>query len=378
MTLANYELKENPFRIGPPLNAKQILWAGFPELKSKIEQRIVFGIKTSPSRIVLNWGRYGSGKTHAANFFTRTDAVLQLANEANASPVKSIKVNLPRTSKDPVQAFLRSFLGQVSLLEIKKDFDALTQRLTGPVVSDLLAGVSSDSVIMELFKIIINDEDGDKYSKIEAYLFGDSTKGTLTNLGLPAGLKDDEQIVNLLSTYFNCITHEKVLYSSINLWIDEFEDIDTLSKVSQDRFTTFLRQLFDKTPNNLTLFLNFTPKTFFNVEDLSITLGEALATRAKLQIVFEEPSIAQAKTYIAELLNATQYRAEPKADNPYFPFDDGALTFVLKNIGRLSIRKINEVLSLILELAMANDAELITEDFVNSIKSEIVSWEQVS
>jgi hypothetical protein len=119
--LADYNLKESPFRIGPPLDPKDLVWAGFPELKAEIERRITTSIITSPSRIVLNWGRYGSGKTHAANYYSRTDILDGLADSLQKQRPRSIKINLPRTSKDPVQAFLRSFFGQIGIQRIKED-----------------------------------------------------------------------------------------------------------------------------------------------------------------------------------------------------------------------------------------------------------------
>lgn len=373
MELSNLKLKENPFRTGPSINPKDLIWAGFPELKKKIEERLIFSMKTSPSRIVLNWGRYGSGKTHAANFYTKTDRINVLSEEKSAKTSKNIKINLPRTSKDPVQSFFRSFLGQISLSDIKADFDLVQAALLEEESIEAIIEVNSnDTIISDLFKLIISDEDGDQFQAIEAYLFGDATKGTLVKLGLPFGLKDDEQIVNFISTYINCITFEKRVFSSFILWLDEFEDIDTLNKQSQDRVTTFLRQLFDKTPNNFLLFLNFTPKTFFNIEDLSIILGEALSTRAKIRINFEAPSVEEAIQYLEELISSQLDKTKDK----YGPFEnEETLKYVLENIGNLSIRKINEVFSLIIELAILMEKDKIDIEFIKSVKDEIPSFE---
>lgn len=373
MELSDLQLKENPFRTGPSINPKELIWAGFPELKKKIEERLAFSMKTSPSRIVLNWGRYGSGKTHAANFYTKTDRLNELSAEKSAKEARSIKINLPRTSKDPVQSFFRSFLGQISLSDIKADFDKVKASLSAGESMDTIIEVNSnDSIISDLFKLIISDDNPDLFQAIEAYLFGDVTKTTLVKLGLPSGLKDDEQIVNFLSTYVNCITFEKRVFSSFVLWLDEFEDIDTLNKQSQDRVTTFLRQLFDKTPNHFLLFLNFTPKTFFNIEDLSIILGEALSTRAKIRISFEAPSVAEAINFLKELIS-------PELVDPakeFGPFEnEETFEYVLNNIGNLSIRKINEVFSLIIELAMLMGENKIDVNFIKSIKEEISSFE---
>lgn len=371
MNLSDLKLNENPFRIGPPLNNTKIIWVGFPDLKQKIDNRITFAMKTSPSRIVINWGRYGSGKTHAANYYSKRRS-LEISQELGLQPAINIKLVLPRTSKDPVQSLLRNFLGQISLKNIKSDFDSLEEFFTREQIIQIIESISNDNIITEVFKKVISADSDEVYHSLEAYLFGDTTKGTLSSLGLPSGLKDDEQVVNFLSTYINCITYEKKLYSSFVMWLDEFEDIDTLNKISQDRFTTFLRQLFDKAPNNFLLFLNFTPKTFYNIEDLSITLGEALTTRAKLQIVFEPAKPQEAKQYINELLNDPSFRDQPSG---FSPFTEEAVEYLLQNIGILSVRKINEVFSLILEMALMTDTHEINKEFINQSKDEMISWE---
>jgi hypothetical protein len=366
MELSDYKFIENPFRIGPPLSPTELIWAGFPKLRQSIEKRIEFSMLTTPSRIVLNWGRYGSGKTHAANFFTRTKALSDISTRIKCAEAKTIKITLPRTSKDPVQAFFRSFLGQISLANIKEDLSKVEN------FTQIINAISTDSVICNLFKLIY-ETDSNKLENIESYLFGDTTKTMLTKLNLPLGLKDDEQIVNFIGTYLNAITFNKKLYSAFILWIDEFEDIDTLNKSSQDRFTTFMRQLFDTISNNFLLFLNFTPKTFYNIEDLSLTLGEALSTRAKLRIEFDIPNIDEAKNYIKELISHPINRSS-SVENVFFPFNEEVVNYILDHIGNLSVRKINEVFSLLLEMGIIEGKSEIDIEFIMKNKDEIISW----
>ena len=207
-------------------------------------------------------------------------------------------------------------------------------------------------------------------------MYGDKTKSKLSSFGLT----DDEQIVNLISAIFGCLTYSQKgkegVYSEIFLWIDEFEDIATLNKSTADRFTTFIRQLLDKTPNNLTIFLNVTLKTFFTIGDLSIYLGEALSSRARIKIDFEEPTINEAISYTKELINHDLFREETMKNKFYPFFNEELIKYILNHIGRRSIRKINEVFSIILELALINEKEpLIDKEFVDSIKEEIISWE---
>ncbi len=393
MEYKNFKLKENPFRLTPPLNPEEIIWAGMDTLKTKLENRIRMTMRTSASRIILNWGRYGSGKTHAANYFSKTNRLRELSDELSVAPAKSIKVNLPRTSKDIVQAFWRALLGQIQFDSVISDFNRLRE-LFKDDFKEIIAVSSNDNLITELFTGIatayangyssgqlamkLGVADQAKIDAIKNYLYGDKTKATLTSLKLPTGIiEDDEQVVNLISTMFNCLAYEKNMYSGIFLWIDEFEDIDTVNKSTADRFTTFLRQLIDKTPNNLTIFLNFTPKQFMNLGDLSIYLGEALSSRARLQIPFIDPSAEETIDYLKALLNHPIFRNKENIDseNDLYPFTKDIVEHVLKNIGRLSIRKINEVFSIILELALIQEVETLSIDFVDSIKEEIISWD---
>jgi len=371
----NYEtlgLKENPFRLTPPLDPKEIVWAGMSEVKNKLEKRIKLSMRTRPSRIVLNWGGYGSGKTHASLYFSKTKRLEEIASLLDSSKSKSIKITLPRTSNDIVQAFLRSFLGQYSLEEIHGDFKELENKFEKEKLVEMIETFSNDNSIADVFKKFIElDLGSDDFDKLKDYIYGDKTKSTLNYLGLPLGLTNDEQITNFLATIINCITYEKNLYSSFIIWLDEFEDIDTVKKSLADRFTTFLRQFIDKTPNNLIMFLNFTQKAFMDIEDLSIYLGEALASRAKVKIDFENPTIDEAVSYVKELSEIYKIEGED------LPFDsDETLKYILEHIGNLTTRKINETFSIILEMALIEEKEQINREFVDSIQEEIIAWEE--
>ena len=346
------------------------------KLKAQLENRIEMSMKTSISRLIINWGNYGSGKGHAASYYSRTNRLKELSEEISVSPAKSFKVNLPRISKDIVQAFLRSLLDQIKFDSIISDFQQI-KRIFRDDFEKIVRANSHDNVIEQFFIMLVNESNQKKLDTIKIFLYGDTTRSTLKQLNLPLGIADDEQVVNLLSTIFNCLTYEKKLYSAIFLWIDDCEDIDTLTKSVADRFVIFLRQLIEKTPNHLTIFLNFTPKQFMNLGDLSIYFGEALLSRARLQIHFTEPSIEEAIDYLKKLLNHPHFRNEDDIDkeNLLFPFSENAAKYVLNNIGRLSIRKINEVFSIILELALIQEVKTLSIDFIESITEEIISWE---
>lgn len=372
MTYEKLGLKENPFRLTPPLDQSEIVWAGMNEVKTSIENRIKIALLTKASRIVLNWGSYGSGKTHASLYYSKTDRLKEIAKENNVSPAKSIKITLPRSSNNIVQEFFRSFLGQYSLEDILIDFQKIKTDFGEEKLNLMINAYSNDKSIEDVLKKLIESQTPDDFIKLKNYIYGDSTKGTLTSLGLPLGLNNDEQIANLMAAVISCITHDKKEYSTFIIWLDEFEDIDTVNKNLADRFTTFLRQFIDKTSNNLLLFLNFTQKTFMDMEDLSSYLGEALTSRAKAKIDFANPTLDESIVYIKELCENKLFKIEGKDS----PFDnDETIKYVLKNIGNLTARKINESFSIIFEMALIKGEEKITIDFINQITDEIIAWD---
>jgi len=366
------KLEENPFRLTLPLDPQDIVWAGMSEVKEKLEKRIKLSIQTRPSRIVVNWGSYGSGKTHASLYFSKTTRLKELSTELDASLAKSIKITFPRASNDIVQEFLRSFLGQYSLEEIHKDFKELENKFEKEKLVEMIETFSDDNSIADFFKKFIElDLGSEDFDELKDYIYDDKTKSTLNYLELPLGLTNDEQVTNFLATIINCITYEKNLYSSFIIWLDEFEDIDTIRKSLADRFTTFLRQFIDKAPNNLMFFLNFTQKAFMDIEDLSLYLGEALSSRVKVKIYFNDPSIEEALDYVKQLTDIS------KTEGTHLPFDsDETLKYILVHIGNLTTRKINETFSIVLEMAVIEEKNHISKYFIDNIKDTIIAWEQ--
>lgn len=105
-------------------------------------------------------------------------------------------------------------------------------------------------------------------------------------------------------------------------------------------------------------------------------MGDALLSRTGIRISFDEPTVEESIEYLTELLSHPNYRLpDLSTSNNLYPFSLEVVTYVLENIGRRSIRKINEAFSIILELARLEGNHEITIDFVNEKKNEIMAWE---
>lgn len=80
-TFDKFELRDNPFRMMPASEPNKLIWAGFSDIKGDFERRIQRSIGVSSSSLVLNMGEYGSGKTHAAMYFSKPDVLKALTPE---------------------------------------------------------------------------------------------------------------------------------------------------------------------------------------------------------------------------------------------------------------------------------------------------------
>lgn len=157
MEYSLYKFLNNPFRIVPAIDPKEIIWAGMKTLQKQIDFRVEQSINTSPSRILLNWGRYGSGKTHAANFYTKTNYI----KDKFRFDTKNIKVNLPRSSKEPIQAFLRSLIGQMNFDNILLDFQEFGE-FYGNRAGAIIESYTQDQIISQFLKLFLDDSEKQK------------------------------------------------------------------------------------------------------------------------------------------------------------------------------------------------------------------------
>ncbi len=111
----DYYLKELPFDIVP--NSDNIIWAGMNELKQKFHKNIKKSIINSSSKILVNYGNYGSGKTHSAEYFSSNNNFDFILDKN----IISIKFDFPKNSKNITEHLFQSFLGIYGVENIIQD-----------------------------------------------------------------------------------------------------------------------------------------------------------------------------------------------------------------------------------------------------------------
>jgi Cdc6-like AAA superfamily ATPase len=372
-------LKDNPF-MATPGNGNQV-WCGMVELKHQLEQRIETSLKTSPSALIINWGHYGSGKTHAARFFTDEANLNALANKANAvtAPL-AFYVSFPRVDRGAASNLTSMILGKFGmsgLSDMIQKTKAGMDQVDTELFPKLLNQFCQDSELQKIFSRLV-DANQQYVDALGRILFSNASAGDLKELQLsrkPDSLSDQCRIV---TTVFNLLTFRSELipprYSTIFLWIDEFEDIGSLAAREQDALAAYLRNLLDWSPRFLTILLNFTLSPIQQVKDLSIYLGNAVSSRIRQRIEFSEPNSAQIKDYIQDMLGETGVRISTNvaAESPYHPFDSQAIDLIAGSVDPRTPRTINDVCTYFLDLAAGTDGQNeINAQFVKDHAAEL-------
>jgi Cdc6-like AAA superfamily ATPase len=353
----------------PAINIEEIVWAGFPGLRRRLEKRIQQSMHFSNSTLVLNWGDYGSGKTHAANYFNLKNVLKSLADNKNKKSPFSFKITLP-TGKNPIYDLFVSIIDHLDIEDIRKKFNDISGE-----IQPFIAQFSPNMIIRSILKAFFNDK-VDR-SLLKKYLYNTISNKEFETLGkydILRRLSTDDDRIKVLSGIFSCLTFKQKEYSTIITWIDEFENISLLNNVNIENINNFVREFLDNTPNYLLVFLNFTKTAFANLEDLGQYLSDAVKSRVKESVEFKIPDQEELRLYLRELLNHPLYR-DKIVENVYHPFLSDAIDHVIDKLGNVSLRRYNEAFSTLLELAEYEEVREITKEFVMQHEDDITGWE---
>lgn len=364
-------LKGNPFRITPSTNVTEIIWAGFPELKKQIETRIKYSINIPNSSLVLNWGEYGSGKTHALRYFSTQQVLKDIAAE-NTIPY-SIDLRFPK-SKEPVKELFTQIVDKLDVARLRRDVEE--KHLN---IQDILMSVTDNTFMHKVFyamfdqthNLFTTDPEGLEF---KSFLYGTEDYKKYQAKGIIRKLSTDYDYIEFISILFSILTYDKRVHSCIILWIDEFEDISLLNNANISNVNNFVRTLIDKCPNNLLMFLNLTLSAMISVADLGEFLHEAVKSRIIDRIEFPIPNTSELKTYLKELLNNPAYRITT-TDNLYAPFSLEVIDAVIQKLGNASLRKYNETFSRLIEIAAYEGYDEINNANFASLINEIIIWQ---
>jgi archaellum biogenesis ATPase FlaH len=360
-----FKLRTNPFRLTPALDPQEVIWAGFPDIKEKFKNRIAKAIKVPNSSLVLNWGEYGSGKTHAARYFSKKGVLEEISSELSKGAPYPIVFSLPK-GKEPIYNLFATVIDKLRISELRGRISSLKIPIEG-----IVDNYTDNNHYRNVLKCIFSEANENLVRK---YLYGSLNSSEFKELDrfqILRHLDTDGDYTKILAGILTCLTADSRMYSCFIIWIDEFEEIASLSNSSIEKVNSFLRELLDSTPNNLLVFLNFTQSSLIDEEDLGQYLNESVRSRIKERINFDLPTKEDIILYLKDLLK--YYRSE-EVNQDLFPFEVSSIESVVSKLGNVSLRRFNEAFSILLEYGDIEGVSPIKEDFVEKHSTEIVGW----
>lgn len=381
-------LKDNPFTITSAYN----IWAGRNELKKDIEEAILTSLITSPSRIILNWGHIGTGKTHASKYFTHTENIKKICkdNKIDQEPC-SIYLVLPK----PIKA------GEIIVLLYRKILDSIGFDNLRKAAEYVKKELSKDLAIKfgkNVFGEIIDDKDTAAIyynltlgtsEILKRYLYMESTRSDLDTLGLTRKINGFDDIIKIISSLFNLLTFynekcQKSYVSEVFIWIDEFESINAFSEKDYVLLMNFLRDIVDYVPNNLTIFIDLTLNPQEDIQNLARYFSPVVINRVGSSIYFSEmKDVNDSIEYVRKLMNfsvfrPSEFKEKLKSENldELYPFSDVILNYIITKGSLFTPRNINKALTKVLELAFFQEkikklGDIVDENFIDENSNKI-------
>lgn len=361
LNISVYNLNRNPFEYVFPSLDDNLVWAGMPTQKKDIKDIYENAFAGQGKRLVLNWGPYGGGKTHAAYYFGSK------LNNIDIDKSKCIHIysRLPR-EESPVRSFVgnvveyivynNSFMERFNNLVKNRDSDFIEQNLSRILPSNI-------SIVKSFLHIISRNSN----ELLIKYLYNTLSSQQLTKLNVSKPIKTDEDCIALLNIFLYILSLDED--KRIFLWIDEMENMIFYPAKKAKAFGDMIRDITDTVNKRMVTFFNFSLSDT-SEDSVKALLGEALWRRlSNVKIRFKDLTYAEAMTYCVELVEYAQI----DKNNKNTPFSSKLIEKVVHTIplSELIPREINKRFDTILTYSMTHDIEEINVDVINRALSEI-------
>jgi hypothetical protein len=354
MNLQDINLNFNPFEGLTPTPDGNLFWAGMGEQKESIANSYREAFSFDPRKVVLNWGPYGGGKTHAAYFFEKYPP-----NDIDKDLFFHVYVRTPQEGKGANISIIKNIFDSLTIRKVKRELSRVLKELG----EDRLFQIIYDRTKSEAFAdaIIFFSRDINPVKLLQRFIFDGLSGNELKNLNLPRSLKSDDDYITFLAGIIVAITSGTNKKRFV-LWIDEMENMVYYSSQQFKILSQMLRDLVDRVNERMLVFLNFTLAE--NEEDtVRLLMGDALWGRVNNKIRFSNLSRDEALVYCEDAIK------EAQIDNTrgLGPFTPEAIELVVKTIPEINLtpREINRKFNELITFSLAENVKSIDKEVVS-------------
>ena len=349
-------LRSNPFENVNPIKGSNLTWAGVPNIKATVTEIYRESYAQNSRKIVLNWGPYGGGKTHAAFYFEK-NRLPEIPMESQIQFYTTLPKNGTASIRDLVIHCLE-FLGTKAIHKILTDSLALNGR-------EKLVEAIHEKVRNETWaRTILAFASSMSSDLLLRYVNDGIPKAKLGQYHLFKLLKSNEDFTDFFAAFIVAATLNAP--RRVFLWVDEMEDLIGFPAKDFKAFTQMIRDLTDKVGEKMTIFLNFTLAE--NEEQtLRFLMGDALWSRINQKIRFEELSVEEGIAYCSDMIKSAQLEGKKGRQ----PFTESAIRLLLEFLpsNKMTPREINKAMSQLINYSIERKESIINEKVVIDFKN---------
>jgi len=365
-------VQNNPFSgIGLP-RADMLFWADRREFKERLISFLKSTNNPNVKPLVIA-GDYGSGKTHALLFSKIT------CDQSNP-PILSVYISSPGSSFGELY---KKIIEALRFDDVVLTFDKLISKNKERILSAIekvspereelrhVESLSTERIVRRSFPDIDSDlaivlaqvYNDRNLDLARSWLLGRPlAKAELSRLNVSKSISTDDVAQNILGDILTIVIND---VQQVVLLIDEFEDIENLSKKDVVEYLKAFRKLLDQNIAGLKIILAWTGPSYrdFIEEKGSFSRGKAysaLSDRLKYNVEWLNALKGKdLETFISETISRT-------SDKPLIEcVEPKALRFLEDQISQAQPRQLNVVLNKAFQLAIEKEVFPIEMRVIN-------------
>lgn len=332
---SEYGLQENPFPYSPVPEDEPRIYCGQEHVAEAIRTTVSTTLNTGKSRHLVITGKYGNGKSHTLKYTrslvrSRDDVMVGYVAQPGDGFLDIYREFMYDLGFDRVQRLAYRFLGQIAtevsdaspetpeeMKRILDDGEILLSELVPHAIRELSDATQFADFARAIVHMVYEDTNLYAWQWLTAEGIRYEQR---KEMEIHSALDDDTTGVRAFTAFKSLI--QELGYTSVFVFIDEFESISRLSPKDEQSVLNSIRHLMDQNSSGLCILLGCAPEVWQDVMSEYHAFSERIGEEVALKPLTED--------YLRELVVAYLNTAR-KEDSGIKPFTDEALSEILQH-----------------------------------------------
>lgn len=364
-------LDSNPFPYSPVPSEDPEIYCGQRHATKEISETVSTLLSTGKSNHLVITGRYGNGKSHTLKYTRslvrdRDDVLVGYVAQPGEGFLDIYHEFMYDIGFDRVKSLAYEYLAKVTrenqsyeptgsdqMRELLNNGDVLLSEIV-PVAVQRLSEVTR---FADFARAIIHLV----YEDTELYAWQWLTAEGIRyeqrkEMEIHSALDDDTMGVRAFTSFKNLLL--ELGYTSVFVFVDEFESIARLSPKEEQATLNSIRHLMDQNSHGLCILFGCAPEVWQEVMSEYHAFSERIGKEVALRPLTDE--------HIAEFIAAYLDLARTGDQGGTWPFEEEAIEMIHQH-SHGNIRQVLSICSRILDVAVDQDQDQIDREFVGKV-----------